>query len=51
MKPFDDPFLVEAIRSGLIALPTMPDKDPPPNIPVAPTEEILRDLDRDREER
>ena len=46
-----DVFLAEAVRNGVITPPTMPDIGPPPNLPVAPLDEILKQLDRDREER
>lgn len=46
-----DPFLADAVRRGLINPPTMPGSGPPPNLPVAPFEQIMEELDRDREDR
>lgn len=44
-------WLAEAIRTGLITPATSTEKGPPPNLPIAPLEEILAELDRDREDR
>lgn len=45
----DDAALAELVRSGLLTPPTLVGAGPPPRHPVAPTEEILAELDRDRE--
>lgn len=47
----DDAALAEAVRQGWITPPRAPGKGPPPRLPVAPTEELLRELDEDREDR
>jgi antitoxin (DNA-binding transcriptional repressor) of toxin-antitoxin stability system len=46
-----DPLLTEALREGLIMPPTSPASEPPPRLPVMPFEELMADLDRDREDR
>ncbi len=46
-----DAQLAEAVRSGWVTPPTAPRTGLPPSLPVAPTEEILEELDRDRSER
>lgn len=46
-----DAMLAEAVRQGLIALPTHPASGPPPRLPVMPFEDLMADLDRDREDR
>lgn len=46
-----DALLADAVRRGLINPPTMPGSGPPPNLPVAPFEQIMEELDRDREDR
>lgn len=46
-----DAFLAEAVRQGIITPAVSQDRTPPPNLPIAPLEEILRELDRDREDR
>jgi antitoxin (DNA-binding transcriptional repressor) of toxin-antitoxin stability system len=46
-----DAKLAEAVREGWITPPSMVTSDPPPRRPVAPTSDLLRELDRDREER
>jgi prevent-host-death family protein len=47
----DDAALAEAVRQGWLTPPTMPGTGPPARLPVAPTEELLRDLDESREDR
>jgi antitoxin (DNA-binding transcriptional repressor) of toxin-antitoxin stability system len=46
-----DAQLAEAVRKGWIAPPAFPGAEPPPRLPVAPLEQILREIERDREER
>ena len=46
-----DTYLADAIRRGLVNAPTMPGSGPPPSLPVAPFEQIMDELDRDREDR
>ena len=46
-----DALLVEAMRKGWISAPTMVAEGPPPRAPVAPLEELLAELGRDREDR
>jgi prevent-host-death family protein len=47
----DDTALAEAVRQGWLTPPTMPGSGPPPRLPIAPTEELLRELDEDRADR
>lgn len=46
-----DAMLADAVRRGLVRPALTPMTGPPPNHPVATTEEILEDLNRDREDR
>lgn len=46
-----DAVLGEAVRKGWMTPPTIAAAGPPRRNPVAPLEEILHDLDRDRENR
>jgi len=46
-----DAKLAEAIRKGLITPATRPGGQPPPRIPVAPLETLLRELAADRDDR
>jgi antitoxin (DNA-binding transcriptional repressor) of toxin-antitoxin stability system len=46
-----DAVVAEAVRSGWLTPPRMREAGPPPRIPVATTEQLLRELERDREER
>ena len=43
--------LADAIRKGWITPPTVTSDAPPPRLPVAPLAEILREFERDREDR
>jgi antitoxin (DNA-binding transcriptional repressor) of toxin-antitoxin stability system len=47
----EDAALAEAVRQGWITPPTMRTKEPPPSLPIAPLEELLRGLDEDRADR
>jgi antitoxin (DNA-binding transcriptional repressor) of toxin-antitoxin stability system len=47
----DDAALAEAVRQGWITPPRVPGKGPPPRLPVAPFDEIMRVLDESREDR
>jgi prevent-host-death family protein len=47
----DDEFLADMVRKGLIRPATLPRGTIPPRRPVASTEEILRELAADREDR
>jgi antitoxin (DNA-binding transcriptional repressor) of toxin-antitoxin stability system len=47
----EDAALAEAVRQGWITPPAHRTHGPPPSLPVAPTEELLRDLDESREDR
>ncbi len=46
-----DARLAEAVRKGWMAPPALPGSEPPPRLPVAPLEQILREIESDREER
>ncbi len=46
-----DAMLAEAVRKGWLTPPALPGEGPPPRLPVAPSEEILKELDEDRNER
>ena len=46
-----DAFLAEAVRRGWITPPAMVPEGPPPRSPVAPFDEILRELREDRDSR
>ena len=47
----EDAFLAEAVRQGWMTPATMRTGEPPPSIPVAPFETIMRELDEDRADR
>jgi antitoxin (DNA-binding transcriptional repressor) of toxin-antitoxin stability system len=46
-----DAQLAEAVRRGWIAPPLVSAAEPPPRIPVARLRDLLRELDRDRDDR
>jgi len=46
-----DTVLAEAVRKGWLTPPALPASGPPPRSPVAPLKDLLRELDRDREDR
>ena len=46
-----DAQLAQAVRDGWLTPPVLPASDPPPRLPVAPLEDILRELREDRDER
>ncbi len=46
-----DAVLAEAVRKGFMTPPSIVDTEPPPREPVAPLQEILTGLDKDREDR
>ena len=46
-----DAVLAEAMRRGWLTAPTLVTKDPPPRAPVARLEELMAELERDREDR
>ena len=43
--------LAEAVRKGWITAPTLVGDEPPPRVPVAPLDEILRELEEGRNAR
>jgi antitoxin (DNA-binding transcriptional repressor) of toxin-antitoxin stability system len=45
-----DALLAEAVREGWLTAPLMVDEGPPPRKPVAPWDELERELESDREE-
>ena len=47
----DADFLAELVRKGLARPAKIPPGDPPPRKPVMSFDELMRDLDRDREDR
>lgn len=47
----DNPALARGVRDDWPTPPTLRTKGPPPRLPVAPTEELLRALDEDRADR
>lgn len=47
----DNPALVEAVRKGWITPAEVVSNEPPPRLPVAPLEELLRELDEERADR
>jgi antitoxin (DNA-binding transcriptional repressor) of toxin-antitoxin stability system len=44
-------FLAELVRKGLARPAKIPPGDPPPRKPIMSFDELMRDLDRDREDR
>jgi antitoxin (DNA-binding transcriptional repressor) of toxin-antitoxin stability system len=46
-----DAALAEAVRMGWLTPPQLRELGPPPRIPVAPTQELLAELSRDRGDR
>ncbi len=51
-SPFlGDALLAEAVREGWLVPPLASEHGPAPRLPVAPLDEILHDLQRDRDER
>ena len=46
-----DATLAEAVRKGWITPPALPAHEPPPRLPVAHLDDLLRELEHDRAER
>jgi antitoxin (DNA-binding transcriptional repressor) of toxin-antitoxin stability system len=46
-----DTVLADAVRQGWLTPPLLREEGPPPRVPVAPTETLLRELAEDRTER
>ena len=46
-----DAMLAEAVREGLITPAAIPPGDPPPRKPIVPFEDLMDELQRDREDR
>ena len=46
-----DALLAEAVREGYVSAPTMVAEGPPPRMPVARLKQLLKELDRDRQDR
>ena len=46
-----DALLADAVRQGWITPPIVTATTPPPRLPVAPSDELLRELAEDREQR
>lgn len=44
-------FFERGVREGWLSPPTNPAAEPPPRHPVVPFEELMKELDRDREDR
>lgn len=47
----DDDLIAEGIREGWLTPATIPPGAPPPRRPIIPFEELMADLQRDRDER
>jgi antitoxin (DNA-binding transcriptional repressor) of toxin-antitoxin stability system len=47
----DDDLIAQGIREGWVTPATIPPGAPPPRLPVIPFEELMADLQRDRDER
>jgi antitoxin (DNA-binding transcriptional repressor) of toxin-antitoxin stability system len=50
-KLSEEEFLAKGVREGWITPPTNPSKEPPPRKPMVPFDELMAELDRDREDR
>ena len=46
-----DALLAEAVREGYVSAPTMVAEGPPPRMPVARLKQLLKELNRDRQDR
>jgi antitoxin (DNA-binding transcriptional repressor) of toxin-antitoxin stability system len=46
-----DARLAEAVREGWLTPPTLVSREPPPRKPVMPFRDLMRELERDREDR
>jgi antitoxin (DNA-binding transcriptional repressor) of toxin-antitoxin stability system len=46
-----DALLAEAVREGYVTAPLMVAEGPPPRLPVATLDSILKELDQDRQDR
>jgi antitoxin (DNA-binding transcriptional repressor) of toxin-antitoxin stability system len=46
-----DALLAEAVRTGWIKAPTLPNEVAPPRLPVAKFKDLMRELDKDRADR
>jgi antitoxin (DNA-binding transcriptional repressor) of toxin-antitoxin stability system len=46
-----DALLADAVRKGWITPAAMPSTEPPPNFPVMTFEELMREIEEDREDR
>ena len=46
-----DALLAEAVREGYVTAPTMVAEGSPPRMPVARLKQLLKELDRDRQDR
>ena len=44
-------FFERGLREGWLSPPTNPNTEPPPRQPMVPFEELMRELERDREDR
>jgi antitoxin (DNA-binding transcriptional repressor) of toxin-antitoxin stability system len=47
----NDALLADAVRKGWIRAPALPQSGPPPRLPVAPFDELMRELDELRADR
>ena len=47
----DDELIRKGVREGWLTPARIPPGDPPPRKPIMPFDELMRDLDRDREDR
>jgi antitoxin (DNA-binding transcriptional repressor) of toxin-antitoxin stability system len=46
-----DAMLAEAVRQGWLTPPALPQTEPPPSKPVMAFDELMREIDRDRDDR
>jgi prevent-host-death family protein len=50
-KLSEEEFIAQGVREGWLKPPTNRSSEPPPRKPMVPFDELMRDLERDREDR
>jgi prevent-host-death family protein len=50
-KVMSDPLLAQGVREGWLRPPTNPQSGPPPRHPLVPFDELMQEIERDREDR